>query len=151
MDNLIARILLKTDLKIVTTGGEIERILEQGGIRESRVINRAGKWTVRQVLAFAEHREMVIGPETGVLNAVSMLPMPKIVFCPIRRTKTRPGIGSIPAPWSRKTRLATRATGCITPGTTASRTRATGTAVCQVNIDLERAWDAVESKLRKAA
>ena len=88
MDNLIARILLKTDLKIVTTGGEIERILEQGWDKESRVINRAGKWTVRQVLAFAEHCEMVIGPETGVLNAVSMLPMPKIVFCPIRRTKT---------------------------------------------------------------
>ena len=29
------------------------------------------------------------------------------------------------------------------------RDEATGTAVCQVNIDLERAWDAVESKLRK--
>ena len=31
-------------------------------------------------MAFAEEADMLVGPETGMLNAVSMLPMPKVVM-----------------------------------------------------------------------
>ena len=151
MDNLIARILVKTDLKIVTTGGEIERILEQGWENEARVINRAGKWSIRQVLAFAEHCEMVIGPETGVLNAVSMLPMPKIVFL------SHSSHQNLTRDWVNTCALEPKDTPCYPchrmhyTWEHCKQDEATGTALCQVNIDLERAWSAVESKLRKAA
>jgi ADP-heptose:LPS heptosyltransferase/predicted SAM-dependent methyltransferase len=41
---------------------------------ERRVFPWSGQWTVRETLAFAQHASVVVGPETGVLNAVSMLP-----------------------------------------------------------------------------
>lgn len=46
----------------------------------NRVICRSGSMSIRETLAFVEHADLVIGPETGVLNAAGMLPMPKVVF-----------------------------------------------------------------------
>lgn len=45
-----------------------------------RIYPIAGQWSIRQSLAFAQVADVVIGPETGVLNAVCMEPMPKVVF-----------------------------------------------------------------------
>lgn len=37
-------------------------------------------WPVRRALALAQVADLVIGPETGILNAVALEPMPKIVL-----------------------------------------------------------------------
>jgi predicted SAM-dependent methyltransferase len=65
---------------VVTTGDQAGVLLEQGWENEPRVHKRAGKWSVRETLAFLEQTDMVVGPETGVLNAAANLPIPKIVF-----------------------------------------------------------------------
>jgi ADP-heptose:LPS heptosyltransferase len=81
MDNAFARILLQyPDTKIVTVGNELSSLLEVGWENEPRVITKSGKWSIRQTLSFALECDMVIGPETGAMNAVSMSDMPKILF-----------------------------------------------------------------------
>jgi len=80
MDNAFARILTSSDYKIVTVGNELSKMLESGWENEPRIIKKAGEWSIRDTLTFAMMCDMVIGPETGVMNAVSFEPIPKIVF-----------------------------------------------------------------------
>ena len=47
---------------------------------QNRLICKAGNWSIRETLAFVEQADVVIGPETGVLNAAAMLPMPKVIM-----------------------------------------------------------------------
>ena len=47
---------------------------------DKRIINTIGKWSIRHTLAFAQISDLVIGPETGVLNGVSCEDNAKIVF-----------------------------------------------------------------------
>jgi ADP-heptose:LPS heptosyltransferase/predicted SAM-dependent methyltransferase len=76
MDSIIARILLTyRDAKVILTGGELSKILEAGWENEPRVLKTCGKWTIRESLAIAKLcADVVIGPETGILNAVSCMP-----------------------------------------------------------------------------
>ena len=45
--------------------------LEEDKVDLSRVHARCGDWDIRASLAFAQQADIVIGPETGVMNAVS--------------------------------------------------------------------------------
>lgn len=80
MDNAFARVLLHTDFKIVTVGNEISKLLEAGWENEPRIITKSGKWTIRETMAFAQQCDIIVGPETGILNAVGIMDMPKIMF-----------------------------------------------------------------------
>jgi ADP-heptose:LPS heptosyltransferase/predicted SAM-dependent methyltransferase len=81
IDAIWARLMLRyPDCQIVTTGDMTTQILEAGWENEKRIVKRAGKWSIRQTLAFATVADLVVGPETGVLNAVSHLQIPKILF-----------------------------------------------------------------------
>lgn len=80
-DNVIAALLLRNhDVSIVTVGDHLCQLLEVGWEKEKRVIMKAGKWTIGKTLAFLPHCDVIVGPETGVLNAASMLPKHKCVF-----------------------------------------------------------------------
>jgi ADP-heptose:LPS heptosyltransferase len=82
MDIIIARILLEyPEWKIVLVGDRYAKdLIEAPWVNEPRIIRRCDEWEIRKTLAFSEVADAVIGPETGVLNAVSMLDMPKIIF-----------------------------------------------------------------------
>lgn len=81
LDNIIAGTLLcYPTAHIVLVGGPECVILEGGWDNEPRVHKTCGKWSIRQTLSFLEHADLIIGPETGVLNAACNLPQPKIVF-----------------------------------------------------------------------
>lgn len=81
LDNIIAAILLDfPDTQFVLVGGEEGKLLEQGWENEKRVHLRCGKWSIRESLAFMQTVDVAIGPETGVMNSVSMLAYPKVVF-----------------------------------------------------------------------
>jgi predicted SAM-dependent methyltransferase/ADP-heptose:LPS heptosyltransferase len=69
-DNVVARLMLETDAVVVFVGDIACQILEQGWENEKRVLCTSGKWSIRQTLAFAQHAEVVVGPETGVVNSV---------------------------------------------------------------------------------
>jgi ADP-heptose:LPS heptosyltransferase len=68
------------DVRIVLVGDEACKILEVGFEADPMVVCRSGMWSIRETLAFAELADCVVGPETGVLNAVSALSMPKVIM-----------------------------------------------------------------------
>jgi ADP-heptose:LPS heptosyltransferase/predicted SAM-dependent methyltransferase len=81
LDNVLAMLMLEfPDVHVVLVGGPAAQILEAGWENEPRIHKQCGKWAIRETLAFVEQANMVIGPETGVLNAAAQLPMPKVVF-----------------------------------------------------------------------
>jgi ADP-heptose:LPS heptosyltransferase/SAM-dependent methyltransferase len=80
LDAVIARLMIQQkDVKVVLVGDELCKLLEQGWENEPRVICRSGEWTIRQSLAFAQVADIVIGSETGLLNAVGMENVPKVI------------------------------------------------------------------------
>jgi ADP-heptose:LPS heptosyltransferase len=59
----------------------IEKVAAVPGIDATRLHGVAGKWSVRQALAFAQVADCVVGPETGLLNAVCMdASVPKVLM-----------------------------------------------------------------------
>ena len=90
-DNVVARLMLECPracdkgpgtkvAKVVFVGDLACQILEQGWEEEPRVVRRSGVWSIRESLAFAQVAECVVGPETGVLNAVGLLEGPKVIM-----------------------------------------------------------------------
>jgi predicted SAM-dependent methyltransferase/ADP-heptose:LPS heptosyltransferase len=97
-DTVMASMLLEfPQVKFVLVGGPDCVLLEQGWFKvkdgeperdergqrilaDPRVQPRAGDWSIRQTLSFCQQADVVVGPETGVLNAVAQEPMPKVVF-----------------------------------------------------------------------
>lgn len=93
IDNILARFALEfPKVKIVTMGDAKCRLIEDtkpdpkvpganlDWDRCSHVIKASGRAQIRETLSLAQVADLVIGPETGVLNAVSMESMAKIVF-----------------------------------------------------------------------
>lgn len=65
------------DIRIFTVGDYYCKILEWQ-MKNTR--NCSGNWTIRQAAIMAKYADLVIGPETGVLNAASCWDTPKIIF-----------------------------------------------------------------------
>ena len=57
----------------------VEKMAERYGFSD-RVVNMVNKWTIRETFAFGLVADAVIGPETGLTNAVGMEDNLKIVF-----------------------------------------------------------------------
>jgi hypothetical protein len=65
---------------IVFSGDEACQLLEQGWENQSRIRRESGKMGIRQTLALAQVVNLVVGPETGVLNAVAFEPNGKVIM-----------------------------------------------------------------------
>ncbi|MDX2027695.1 MAG: glycosyltransferase family 9 protein [Alphaproteobacteria bacterium] len=84
----ICQLLAKTNLNFVLTGDESALPLAEAAQKaardyfgdDSRIHVLAGTHSIREIMTLAHHAAVVIGPETGVLNAVSLQPVPKILF-----------------------------------------------------------------------
>jgi ADP-heptose:LPS heptosyltransferase/predicted SAM-dependent methyltransferase len=80
-DAVMARMLLDMpEARILLVGDDACKVLEQGWEREHRVLRLSGKLPIRHTLALAQVVDCVIGPETGVLNAVGMEKSPSKVL-----------------------------------------------------------------------
>ena len=81
LDATIASILVDfPSAHLVLVGGPDCIILEAGWEKEPRVLRRSGVYEIRQTMALLGEVDVMIGPETGVMNAGAQLPIPKIVF-----------------------------------------------------------------------
>jgi ADP-heptose:LPS heptosyltransferase len=81
LDEIVARLMISyPEVDVVLTGGPECVMLEEGWQEEKRVHCRSGVWSIRQTLAFLEETDVIVGAETGVLNAAAMMSQPKIVF-----------------------------------------------------------------------
>lgn len=80
LDAVIAGIMLEyLDTHVVLVGDDFCALLEHRWEKEPRVHRCSGKWTIRQSMAFAEVADLIIGTETGLLNAAGHMEVPKIV------------------------------------------------------------------------
>lgn len=80
-DAVIARLLIERPEAVVyLVGDEACKILETGWEQEPRVVCLSGELSIRDTLTLAQCADLVLGPETGVLNAVAFEAMPKIVL-----------------------------------------------------------------------
>lgn len=144
VDKIIARILLTyPDVKIVLTGDEISQLAEQGWQEEKRVIKVCGRWDVRKALTFVDYADLVIGPETGLLNAASMKDVPKIIFLSHSSGEnlTRDWVNTITlrplnCPCYPCHQIHHGFDPCV-------RDKETGVALCQANISAERVWTSI--------
>lgn len=81
MDNVIGRILkCIPEATVVLTGDVGCQVLEAGWQGNPRVLRRCGLWSIRQTMTAARECDLVIGPETGVMNAVAFRKNAKIVM-----------------------------------------------------------------------
>jgi ADP-heptose:LPS heptosyltransferase/predicted SAM-dependent methyltransferase len=81
VDAVVANLLLSyKDVDVVFTGDKFCQILEGGWEKEKRVHCLSDRISMRQALTLAQMTDCVIGPETGMLNSVSCMDMPKVVF-----------------------------------------------------------------------
>lgn len=146
-DNVIARILVdRPDCRIFLTGDAACKLLEQGWENEPRVVRLSGALTIRKTLALAQKVDAVVGPETGVLNAVAFEPKVRKAIL-----LSHSSHDNLTRDW--------RNTGVVEPQDVAcypchrlhhTTTHClvddeTGAAVCQLSIHPDRVFDALEA------
>lgn len=68
------------DVHLFLVGDDACRILEVGWEKHPRVVCLSGELDIRETLTLAQAVDCVVGPETGVLNAVAFEPMAKVVL-----------------------------------------------------------------------
>lgn len=154
MDHVIAGIMVNApEATVVLVGGPEGVILEQGWENEKRVMRTSGKWSIRQTLSFLEHCDIVIGPETGVLNAASCMPMAKIVFLShsTHENLTRDWVNATPI-WAKNSKCPRRANvdACHSMNygwEFCVKDEPSGTALCQTEIDPQEVFSAMQGYL----
>ena len=159
LDRTIASILTEfPNAHVVLVGGPDAAILEQGWEREPRVHCKSGKYSIRETMSLLEFVDVGIGPETGVMNAMSQLPCPKVLFLSHSTEE------NLCRDWVRTTSIASANTHC--PGRGANEAPAChmlhysweyckqhperGIAQCQADIDGDAAWGAIREAIHDA-
>jgi ADP-heptose:LPS heptosyltransferase/predicted SAM-dependent methyltransferase len=146
-DHIIAKMLLTLpDVAITLTGDAACQILEAGWEEEPRVFRQSGEMSIRQTLALAQASHLVIGPETGVLNAVAFEDNWKVVFL------SHSSRENLTKHWTNTVTLEPDAK--VAPCWPCHRLhygrdycpedKETGAAMCQVSITPERAWEGIK-------
>lgn len=149
MDGVLSRILQQwPNAKIVTVGDEWCRDkIEPVWVNEKRIVRRSAVWSIRETMAMAQKCDMVIGPETGVLNSVSMESMRKIVFLShsshanlTEGWVNTAALEGVDAPCFPCHKLVYKWADCNQDGET-------GIAKCQASITPAMVWDAIRETL----
>lgn len=153
LDAIVARVMLEMpDVHITLVGDEFCRILESGWEKEPRVHCRSGVWSIRESMAFAEVADLIIGTETGLLNAAGHMDVAKII------TLSHSSAEMLTKHWKNTIALMQPKSGgcpkfpCRQLHYTwdyCMKDEETGTAVCQSSIDVEMMWDAVLYSVRE--
>ncbi len=80
-DDVVANVLAgMPGAVVVFTGDEACQMLEAGWTDNPRVRCTSGEMGIRSSLALAQRMDCVVGPETGILNAVAFEPMAKVIM-----------------------------------------------------------------------
>lgn len=149
VDTVFARILLTyPEAKIITVGDDRCRdMIEVAWKNEPRIVRRAGVWSIRQAMGMAQLCDLVIGPETGVMNAVAMEAMPKIAIL------SHSSVENLTRDWINTYSVFSEKTPCypchkmIYDWNQCTRDEASGTAQCQADIHPDQVWDALAQAL----
>ncbi len=158
LDSVVAALMLNySSVDVVLCGGPEAQILEGGWEKEERVHLTCGKWSIRQTLSFLAEVDLVIGPETGVLNAAANMPMPKIVFL------SHSTVENLTRDWINTTSLWAKNTHCNGRGANeapachmlhygwdrCTKDEVTSTAQCQADIKVDEVYAVFEREINK--
>lgn len=146
MDPVLARLMLDyPQAKVITVGDErCKKLLEQPWENEPRIIRRSGDWTIRETMAMALECDIVVGPETGVMSAVSAEPMAKIVLL------SHSSHENLTKHWTNAFVISSSDTPCspchkmIYNWDQCVKAEKTGTALCMESIGPGDVWNALE-------
>jgi len=156
LDSVLATFMLDMPTcTVVLVGGPECVILEQGWENEKRIIKTSGKWSIRETLSFSAQCDLIIGPETGVMNAAACEPVPKIVFLSHSTEE------NLTRDWTNTISLYGKGTKCAGRGSdeapachmmhygwdVCARDEETGTAQCQKDITVAEVWSAITTAL----
>lgn len=157
MHTVMARLLhLHKDVRIILVGDELSSVIESPWVNEKRVIRKCGKWSIRQSLSMAKECDMVVGSETGVMNAVSFEDVAKVLML------SHSSPQNIGGSWPNTTTIEPENTDCYPCHklhygfNTCQRDEETGTAKCAAATNPDDVFNAIEDqyfdlKERKAA
>lgn len=70
--------LRNPDVLLISTGDATGKLLER--VPTAKYLPRAGEWTLRTSMLMTKYADLVIGPETGMLNAAGCFDTPKITL-----------------------------------------------------------------------
>ncbi|MDY6893900.1 MAG: methyltransferase domain-containing protein [Thermotogota bacterium] len=150
LDQTLARIMITyPEFKVVLSGDEMCQILENGWENEDRIIKTSGRWSIRESLTFAQVADIVVGPETGILNSVANLDIPKII------TLSHSSIENLTRDWVNCISLTPDNCRCYPCHmmqygfTHCFRDEETGVAECQAKISADKMTDAIKKHMRK--
>lgn len=149
VDAVMARILLTfPEAKVITVGDERCRaVIEAPWANEPRIIKRSGVWNIRQTMGMAQLCDLVIGPETGVMNAVAMDELPKVVLL------SHSSVQNLTRDWVNTYSVFSTQTPCapchklIYEWSACVRDEASGTSQCMADIHPDYVWEAVTHAL----
>lgn len=156
LDAVVARIMIDfPTAHVVFVGGPEAKILEAGWEKEDRVHERCGEWKIRETMAFLDQADLVIGPETGVLNAVACMDVPKVCFL------SHSSVTNLTRDWVNCTSLFSQKTTCPGRGTNEAtachqlhygwthckRGDKTSVAQCQEDITADEAYKPIKAAL----
>jgi ADP-heptose:LPS heptosyltransferase len=71
-------VIKNPDVLLISVGDQECALIERS--ESNRYLPRAGKWKLRTSLVMTKYVDLVIGPETGILNAAGCFPTPKITM-----------------------------------------------------------------------
>ena len=156
LDQLLASVIVNyKDAHIVLVGGPECKMLEAGWENEPRVHKTSGVWSIRQTLTFLSECDLVIGPETGVMNAAACMDVPKITLLSHSTHE------NLTRDWKNVIPIASENTECPGRGKNEApachqlhygwahckKDETTGTAQCQADIDGLDVWREVSAVL----
>lgn len=149
VDTVVARIRLAVpNAVIVLTGGPGDAELAYPWRKDPNVWCKAGIWSIRQSMAFAQVADLVVGPETGMVNAVSMEQFPsKILFL------SHSSVKNLCRDWKSTIAFAAEGAHCYpchqlhTQGFDYCTRHEDGGALCAVMITPDAVWKAVKHVL----
>lgn len=144
-DVVIARILDELPAAVIVFNGDYPcKLLEEGWEQEPRIRCESGNMGIRETLTLAQHMDCVVGPETGVLNAVAFEPMTKVVML------SHSSPENLTKHWVNTATMTPANTACfpchrLHYGAEFCHTdEDTGAAICQKDIHPDRVFDAVK-------
>lgn len=153
IDAVIARVMLSyPDVHVVLVGDELCKVIEYAWTEEPRVHCQSGKWSIRESMAFAEAADLIIGTETGLLNAAGMMDTHKII------TLSHSSEEMLTKHWKNTQVLhQPEGVGCPkhpcrqlhggeghSPWEDCPQEPETGTALCQFSVGPDAMWDAIQ-------
>ena len=144
-DTVINRVLAEMPEAAVIFNGDAACVMLEAGWEEHpRVRCESGEMGIRDTLTLAQHVDCVVGPETGVLNAVAFEPVAKVIM--LSHSSKR----NLTMHWVNTATLEPTVTACYPCHRLhfgrdyCHEEPSTGAAICQANIGPDRAFASIQ-------